>query len=212
MRLSKSELEDAAGVLFEALCSGITDDEAAEDLGVDRPTYDKIKAKMFDIHADVIRKMPVEHIFVQYILDQTANIRDLTSMIGEFKATKQYNAMVGAIRTRSEIQDKIISRGQEFGLIDKTPEKKQIVAGIVIREMSNSDIKRAALRELSDLNKLMAEAGDADMLDVEVGEVHRGPALPPPSEPDRAIDVEASEKPKRPKKKAKKAKAKKQRM
>jgi hypothetical protein len=178
-------LEDAAAILFDALCTGITDAEAMDDLGVDRETYDAVKKKMFDVRAEEIRSMPTEHVFVQYILDQTANVRDLTAMIGEFRATKQYNAMVGAIRTRSDIQDKLITRGQEFGFIRKTPDRKQIVAGIVITDMTNEQLKRAALRELREFKTMMEDAGDVDFLDVEAGEVHRGPALPPAPEPIR---------------------------
>jgi hypothetical protein len=180
MRLSPEELEAAAHVLFDALTSGIPDDDAMDELGVDEATYSRIKAKMFDLKAEEVRTKPTEHVYVQYMLDQAANIRDLTGMISEFKKTKQYNAMVGAIRTRADLQDRLIKQGQDFGLIQKSPAQRQVVAGIVITEMTNVELKRAAMRELRTLSRLMESAGDVDFLDVEASEVHRGPALKAP--------------------------------
>lgn len=171
-----------------------------EELGVDEDTYIRIKAKMFDVKAEEIRTRPTEHVYVQYLLDQTLNIRDLTNMIGEFKSTKQYNAMVGAIRTRADLQDRMIKMGQDFGLIRKAPQQKQIVAGIVIQELSNSELKRAALRELRTLNKLMEAEGDVDFLDVEANELHRGPAL---ALPEPEPEPRAKPAPKRKKRKPK---------
>jgi len=206
MRMTPEELEAAANVLYDALSAGIPDDDAMEDLGVDEATYARIKSKMFDVKAEEIRTKPTEHIYVQYMLDQAANIRDLTDMISEFKATKQYNAMVGAIRTRADLQDRLIKQGQDFGIIQSGNQQRQVVAGIVLTELTNIELKRAALRELRTLNRLMESDGDKDFLDVEGNEVHRGPAL----EPALPEPLALAERPAKPKKK--KHKTPKQRM
>ena len=111
-------------------------------MGLSADEFDELKVSMFDAKADEMRSRPDEHVYVEYLLNQSRNIRDLTDMIKEFKTSKQYGSMVGAVRARAEIYDKLIAKGQEFGLITKTPERKEIVAGVLVAELSNKNFRR----------------------------------------------------------------------
>lgn len=166
--------------MYGLACQGKLDAEIMDEMGVDAPTYSALKAAMFDAKADEIRSKPTEHVYVQYTIDQAQNIKDLTMMLEDFKSTKQYNAMVGAVRARAEIYNKLIEMGQSFGLIRKEPDKKEIIAGMFIADMTNRQLKTAITGELTDLNVLMRRYGDRSILDMKPGSLHRGPRLPPP--------------------------------
>jgi hypothetical protein len=182
MRLTKEQLQEAIATIYGYLSQGKSDKYIMKKMGLASEDYDSLKVAMFDAKADEVRARPNEHVYVEYIINQAGNIRDLTKMVKEFHKSKQYNAMVGAIRARAEIYDKLIAKGQEFGLIKKTPERKEIVAGVLVAELSNTDLKRAVVGELNMLDKLTKKFGDGDILELEApGDLHHGPALPPAS-------------------------------
>lgn len=180
LTLTKTEVQEAIATMYGLACEGKLDTEIMEEMGLDAPTYSALKAAMFDAKADEIRGRPTEHVYVQYTIDQAQNIKDLTTMLEAFKTTKQFNAMVGAVRARAEIYNKLIEMGQSFGLIRKEPDKKEIIAGMFIADMTNRQLKTAITGELTDLNVLMRRYGDRTILDMKAGSLHRGPRLPPP--------------------------------
>jgi hypothetical protein len=180
MSLSNEEVSDLAELAYDALLSGMDADEVRDDLALNEDDFKAVLVHMFDAKAEEVRSKPTEHVYVQYIIDQCKNIADLTKLVGEFRTTRQHSAMVSAIKARSDIQDKIIERGQQFGIIASAPERQgQLVAGIVIAELTNMELKQTIMRELKETNRMMEQFGDRPFIDVEAGEIHRGPALPP---------------------------------
>lgn len=178
--LSSEELDDLATLAWDALMTGVEGEELRDSLALDEEDFSAVLTRMFDAKASEVRNKPTEHVYVQYILDQGRNIADLTTLVQDFKKTRQHSAMVSAIKARSDIQDKILQRGQEFGLIASAQDGKGLLlAGIMIQELTNDELRRAVVRELRDINTMMKDSGDADFIDVEVKEIHRGPALPP---------------------------------
>lgn len=168
--------------------------EVREDLALNEEDFRAVLVHMFDAKAEEVRNRPTEHVYVQYIIDQCKNIADLTKLIAEFKTTRQHSSMVSAIKARSDIQDKIIDRGQQFGVIASSPERPgQLVAGIVIAELTNEELKKTILRELKQAQKMMDDFGDVNFIDVPVTEIHRGPALPPAEMAELSPSEEASE-------------------
>lgn len=183
---TKAELELLALELYNALCDGQEDSEIASAFGMSAEAYQKLKTKALDDKAEELRKRPPEHTYVLYIIEQIRNMRELDTMLRDFRKTKQYNAMLGALKLRSDLTDKILTRGQEFGIIDKKPDRKEIVGGIVIREMTNEQLRRVVQRELHAVNKMMIDLPDENILDVELGAIHHGPALPAATEAEAA--------------------------
>lgn len=183
MRLTKKQLKEAIETIYAGLCDDRTDKDMMTAMGLSAEEFQDLKAQMFDKKADAIREKPNEHIFVEYLINQTGNIQALTDMIAEFKTSKQYNAMVGAVKARADIYDRLIAKGQEFGLIDKRPERKEIVAGLLVADLSNQQLKVEMTRALDGLNKLQKRFGDGDLLALPKAEsLHRGPALEAESE------------------------------
>lgn len=185
--LTKRDIEEAKQTIWSKMCSGESDDDIIDALGVETTTYTALKLQMLDDKAAELRTKPPEHVYVEYIINQEQNISDLTEMIGEFKKTKQYNAMVGAIRARADLYDKLIAKGQEFGVFRKTPERREIVAGLLVSDMTSHDLKTAITKAIGNLEAMTRRYGDNDILDVEVDSLHYGPALPPKAMEEESV-------------------------
>lgn len=176
--MTKAEITEACETIWERLCSGDPDIDIMNSMGIDSDAYYQLRRRMFDDKAERLQTTPPEHVYVQYVLDQTQNIRSLTDMIKQFKDSKQYNAMVGAVRVRADLYDKLIDRGQDLGVFRKTPERKEIIAGVVVTEMNSKELRGAVVGAIRDIAKLMKSHGEHDIRDVLPGELHHGPALP----------------------------------
>lgn len=194
LKISAKEYDQAAEYLWYLLLEGYDDEQARAEIDIDLDDYKKLKLHALDKRSAEIKATPIEHVYAQYLIDQNRNLRDLDDMIGQFKTSKQYNAMVGAVRLRADLTDRILSVGQECGVIHKAPTKKQIVHGFVIGELSNSQLQDVIHKELSDMNAMMAKFGDKPFIDVEAGPIYHGPAIPLPRSADDVDEPAPSKK------------------
>jgi hypothetical protein len=179
MTFSKTDVQEAVATIYAKLSKGHSDKRIMRSMGLDADTYKALKAAMYDVKTDEVRDTPEEHLYVKYMLDQNVNIKDLTKMINKFRKTGNPAAMVSAVRARSEILDKIIAKGQDFGLIKKTPDRKEIVAGLVVADLTNNELREGitgAIKQLDGLVKMYGSKTEFLELDVPVG-LHHGPKL-----------------------------------
>jgi len=191
--MTKKQLLEAATTVFSKMSEGKSDREIADEMGISSEELIQVKAKMFDLKADELRRKPIEHTYVEYMLSQLGNVSDLTEMIDTFRTTKQFNAMVGAVRARAEIYDKLMQKGQECGLIKKVADKKEIVGGIIVTDLSNDDLRKAIVGELAGLKKLADKFGDSSFLALEPPKtLHHGEAykIPDVEDIDSALILE----------------------
>ena len=178
MRLTKEQLKEAVSTIYDGLSQGLSDGEVMEEMGLTRDEYESLKEAMFDAKTQELRGRPYEHVYVEYMLAQSANIRDLTSMIDKMHSKDQYQSLVGAIRARADILDRLIEKGQTFGIIHKKPERKEIVAGVVVSKLSDPQLKKLILGELSMLDGLRKKFGEKDFGELASPEdIHTGPVL-----------------------------------
>lgn len=179
MKLNKIQILEAMESLMSSIERGVDDADIQHEMGLTIVEYEKLKSDMLDAKSDDIMKRPVEHTYVQYILDQMRNVHDLTDIINQHKNTKSVNAAVSAIRVRSEITDKIIEKGQDFGIIHKEADKKEVKGGFLVAQLTSEQLKSAITAELKNLNDMMSTYGEsANMIDVDPGDIHLGPANP----------------------------------
>lgn len=190
--LTKEELRVAKNTLRVYLIEGKGDEQARIELGLSVTDFYSLKKRLFEEEVAKLQKTTPEEWFVDYIIKQGSNIQALTDMLDDWKESKQQSAMVGAVRARSDIYDKIIERGQSFGIIAKQPEEKRIIAGIAVANLTNAQLQKTILREIAQLNRLMGEFGEDDLLALEAGEIYSSPA--------EVIDMVADKPPKASKK------------
>ncbi len=175
MRLTKEQLKEAIDRLYHYIAEGHDESDIMDEFGLTITEYEKLKRTMFDEKASELRASPTEHTYIKYILEQIQNVKDLTEIITEHKTSKNVGACVSAIRARSDITDKIIARGQEFGILHKEADKKEIRGGFMVAELSSKDLKTVITKELTGLNNMIEKYGDNDIIDLEPVETHRGP-------------------------------------
>lgn len=161
---SAVELRLMIAELKAKLSSGLSEIQVAEEMSLDTQQYNALKREMYNADKLEMASKNSEEVFIDYRLRQEGCIHDLETMTKTFKETKQYNAMVGAIRAKSDIIDRIVQRGQEFGVLEKVPEKKQIVAGILVAGLSNDELRMKVARETIGMNELLKTYGDGDIL------------------------------------------------
>lgn len=152
------------------------DVKIAELMSLDTADYNALKAEMYAQDTQHINGQSVEQVFIDYRIRQEGVIRDLEKVANDGKTPKA--AVVGALRAKSDIIDKVIGRGQEFGLIEKVPEKKQIVAGVLVAAMSMNELRGAITKQAKELGGLLNKYGKGDILDAEFTRESDLPALP----------------------------------
>lgn len=150
--------------IYGRLLDGESDGEIMDSMGLDVREYHKYKEMMYDLKSDEIRHRPPEHVYVDYVVQQTDNLHKLGEIVDNMLHTKEYTTvLVGAIKARSDIQDKILNKGQEFGIVKKLNDSKEVVAGLVTSELTNEDLKKAITGALNDLNRMTERYGDVDI-------------------------------------------------
>lgn len=179
MSLTKADTKAAAAEIWKKLISGDDDEDLMELLGVDEETYETLKKTMLEEQAIELRTRPPEHTYVQYVLWQQRGVHDLTELIEKQKkrTSPNANAMVAAIKVRGDIYDKIIAKGQEFGVLKKTPDTKLIVGGHFVTDLTSPELRKKVTASISEMDKLMKRYGDTSILDVDPGALHHGPKL-----------------------------------
>src|SRR6478609_660514 len=172
--LKRREALEAAAFIYECRIRGKRDKYIQEELGFNAEQYNEVCKFLLEHRSEQIREMPREHVYVEYVIDQKKNIKDLDSLIKNLDANSQYNALIGAIRLRSDIQNKILDRAQEFGLVKKEAEKRELIGGIAIFELGADDLRKKIVSHTKSLADVMRDYGEKDFLRLPAPELHYG--------------------------------------
>lgn len=172
LSLNRSQLRAAFTRLRVYFAEALEPEEIAAHMGFDWADYEDLVKKFYEHEAQTVRDKPTEQVYVEYCLAQAQNVSDLTKILGQFRKTSQHSAMVSAIRARSDIYDKMIARGQEFGFIEKKPEAK-IIAGVLVNQLTDKDLRAAITGQLGHLDELMTKyGGGSNIIDIDPGPSH----------------------------------------
>lgn len=190
--LSEADSE-ALDSIWDMLVKGDSDKEIMELMGLDSPVYRALKKKLLETKAGELKGKAPEHVYVEYILAQTRGIQDIDAMIKDFKTSKNWGAMVAAVRVRAELYDKLIAKGQEFGVFRKAPERKELVGGILLADLTNADLRKQIVGAVSSLEKLMKRYGDVPLDAVSEGEIYSGPKLTDGTKAEEVLETTAED-------------------
>lgn len=159
------------------LAQGMTEDEVIKEMQLRSiKDYNDIKKRMYDIETHRHADRTNNQLFIDYMINQKACLEDLDAAIRTYRDTNQANAMVGAIRAKSDIVDKIVKRGEELGVLRKENNGVKIIAGLDITGLTNLDIKLRIKAELQQLDQLTR----GPIIDVmPEDDIIVAPALPP---------------------------------
>lgn len=164
--LSRTELLEVAVTIEGRMIAGDTREEIMDALGYTVEQYAEARKFMLDMKTEELHGTSREHTYINYMLEQRGTIKQLDKLSKDLDGKNQHNAMVGALRLRSDLVDKIIDRGIDFGFIKKTPERKEIVAGILISDMSTADLKKEIMEHGKLTRELVGKFGESSFMDV----------------------------------------------
>lgn len=168
-RSSARSKRDIAALVIEVrrrLVKGDGDLVIAEDLSLTPAEYRKVKAAMYEQAVAGFIDKPAEMQYVDYCLEQERCIKELEEMAKHFKSTKQYNAMVGAVRAKSQILGDMHKTGVAMGVIKKEASFDREVGGIRISELSNDDLRETIADGVRELQHIIDRFGDKPMTEV----------------------------------------------
>lgn len=154
--------------------------DIAREMGLSWKDFEELRAEFFRLEEETLRKKTDEEWFAEYVLLQQRNVNDLTKMLEELRDQRQPNAMVGAIKARADIYDRIVEKGQEFGFISKEPERKEIVGGVAVHNLSAVELREAITATAAATAALLMRYGgareilpDAKIIDVTPGDLYQ---------------------------------------
>jgi hypothetical protein len=162
--LSRAELLEAAVIIETKMMEGESREEIMDGLGYNPDQYAEARKFLLDAKSDEVRGKSREHIYVEYMIEQRGTIKQIDELVNGLKTSSQYNAMVGALRLKTDLVDRIIDRGIDFGFIKKTPERKEIIAGVLIGDMSTADLKKEIMEHGKLTKSLLEKFGDSSFL------------------------------------------------
>lgn len=192
------EREVALLKLRTCLEKGMYDDEIQQETCYAPDVIKELREELGARESASIRQRPTEEIYALYIYEQRRCISDLNEVVDDFKSNlgkdldekgdrqknRNINGYVGAIKTRSEILDKILKTGQDLGIIKRDSSNKGLFAGQAIINMTNIELKQYVLGEVQALHQMMADFGDQDITAIDVGPLHK--QIGPPKDPVKA--------------------------
>lgn len=183
-KLSRKQKIALAASIYEGLVDGQTDAEIIDDLGITAQHYSAAKKFLLLSKGEEEENQTPKERFARYVIEQERNVTDLTDLVNNLNSKTQFSAIVGAIRIRTEILDKVISAGQTLGVIAKEPERRLLLGGISVTDMKDTDLRRGVLDAIGGLGKMIEKYGTgANLLALTPGPLHHGEAIEVVSSP-----------------------------
>lgn len=159
---SAAETRSLLAELKLRLMEGDSDELIAELLGVSTARYNELKKELYRQENAEISGKSTEDVFLEYKMAQQKCLRDLDDAMKAIPEN-QPNALVGAIKAKSEIIDKILKTGQDIGIITKEPERKLVLHGHVVAQLDNKELRKLIAQETNQLADALSKYGDTDM-------------------------------------------------
>lgn len=172
--LSKMDMIEMAVTIYEHLLEGKSDSEIMEDMRLDAESFAEIRKFMIEGRATNYRSTTREHMFVEYVIEQRGVIKDIQKRLDDVGDSKQLGAVSSLLRLKSDIIDRIIAKGQEFGVFKKSAERKEIVAGILHGDLSNEELLKLIAKQSGKLISFARRFGDGDILALPEKPTHYG--------------------------------------
>lgn len=163
---SESEARFLVDTIRTKLSEGQSDVQIAEELSLSTVKYNSLKRLMYSWEIeDLQKKTPEEH-YVDFRIKQDQTLRNLDKMAQSFEETKNYNALIGAIRLKTEVMATVWKTGREIGIIKGAPDWERQVAGELVSQLETKAIRTKVVSEVRKLYDSISKFGDKDILEV----------------------------------------------
>lgn len=180
-RFKADELRAKLAHLKTQLAMGKSELEIAKELGVTIKTYQDLRKELLRQETTAMYEQTSEEVYLDYKWKQLQCVDAIDKAIAVYQSGNNFNALVGAIRVKSDILDKLIKVGQDMGMLARVPESKMLIQGVVVAEMDNSELRKMITKEMTSLSSVMSKYGDKDFSGktISLGDQKKIPSLPP---------------------------------
>jgi hypothetical protein len=184
--LTAEQQREAADFVWRELLSGRPEEEIRGDLGLNEEEYAGLRNLALDRAAEQVKGRPAELQFLDYMINQGRCVRELNEMVQALKTTttdedghtltkvNQAAAYVSAVRTKSEIFDRVVQWGKELGLL-KVETGSSLIPGVNVKDLSSDELRSLIVREARNMDKLVNHFGEADIAEVNPGNLYEAP-------------------------------------
>ncbi len=148
------------------LIDGESDLVIAETLSLGKAEYRRMKAKVYDQEVDGFSGKSAEEQYVDYCFEQQKCLDNLDTLIKQSANSNQHNAMVGAIRAKSQIMEAIHKTGVSMGIIKKEADMNREIGGVRMADLENNEVRDMVATELRKVQHAIDKFGDRKMVDV----------------------------------------------
>jgi len=154
MKLKKKEAIETVSTFLELVIQGKSIEDISDEMGYDISELSFLQSRLLEMKTFELQGKPVEHVYVEYMIEQLKNVHTLNSLIEKFDGnSRNLAAVVAAVRLRSDIHDRIMEKGQACGVIRKVPERKESLHGLVIAELTADDLRETIVKQYRKLAK-----------------------------------------------------------
>ncbi len=98
-------------------------------------------------------------VFAAYREQQIQVASELEDLSEIFRGSKQFSALVSALRTRADVLDRILRAGQELGVIHKTPKQVEVSGTVDVTQLSATELRVHITRQVEEIERLLVPAG-----------------------------------------------------
>lgn len=163
---SEPEARFLVDTIRRMLSEGKTDVQISEELDLSTAKYNNLKRLMYSWEIeDLQKKTPEEH-YIDFRIRSDQTIRNLDNMAKEFEDQKNFNALIGAIRLKTEVMAAIWKTGREIGVIKGAPDWERQVAGELVSQLETKAVRTKVVEEVRKLYDKISKFGDRDILDI----------------------------------------------
>lgn len=94
-------------------------------------------------------------VWAEYREQQFQCARELEDLAAIFRGAKQFNALVAAVKARSDILSAVLKAGQDLGVVNRASKKIEIKGRVDLNRMSVAEIRVHLRTELQEIESLM---------------------------------------------------------
>lgn len=146
------------------LIEGEPDLLIAGDLDLGKAEYRKLKSRIYDQEVDNFIGKSAEEQYIDYCFEQRKCLNDLDEMIKG--SPNNHNAMVGAIRAKSQIMEAMHKMGVSSGVIKQDTSFDREIAGIRMSDLDTKEMRDFLKNELRQLQHIIDKYGDGPMEEI----------------------------------------------
>lgn len=127
-RWETEELALSLELVSRFISKGFNDLKISAEMSVSVDEVRQLKNILVERIADVDLHDNPAKLYLHYKLRQERFIEELEDLREELKGTNQANAILGSIRAKSDIVDKVLKAGQDLGVLPRAAQRKEFLA------------------------------------------------------------------------------------